>query len=142
MAGVGPLPAPLSEHPEEPPGGRFAFRDDERDELLGGCTLILAADCVYSNDMTEALVSCLHALLRTLPGAVALVSMELRINFTLSSMAPRAPAVDYFADGLDVAGLAFSKVPTRSFPQRFTGYERVKELELWRVTLHEGEGEG
>ena len=86
--------------------------------------------------MTDALVACLHALLTSLPrGAVALVAMELRINFCLASLAARAPAVDYFAQGLDVAGLEFVRVPTSSLAQGFADYERVKQLELWRVTV-------
>ena len=121
--------------------GLYECREDDLAELRG-CTLILAADCVYSNDMTAQLVACLNALLRSLPGAVALVAMELRVNFCVSSLAARAPAVDYFADGLEVAGLEHRRVPTRSFPQRFE-YERVKELELWRVTVRtEGESDG
>ena len=121
--------------------GPHEWREDDLAELRG-CTLILAADCVYGNDMTAQLVACLNALLRSLPGAVALVAMELRVNFCVSSLAARAPAVDYFADGLEVAGLEYTRVPTRSFPQRFE-YERVKELELWRVTVRaEGEPDG
>ena len=113
--------------------GPYEWREDDLAELRR-CSLILAADCVYSNDMTAQLVACLNALLRSWPGAVALVAMELRVNFCISSLAARAPAVDYFADALEVAGLEYTRVPTSSFPQRFE-YERVKELELWRVTV-------
>lgn len=155
-----PLPDAGDDEPSNA-AGPYSWSAEERSEL-GACSLILAADCVtpalmlpfapalrlsacvalcvrprqvYSNEMTDALVACLHTLLHSLPrGTVALVSMELRINFCLSSMAARAPAVDYFKQGLEVAGLEFGRVPSDSFPQRFTCYERVKELELWRVT--------
>ena len=91
--------------------------------------------------MTDALVACLHALLHTLPhGAVALVAMEKRINFCLASLTACAPAVEHFAQGLEAAGLEWRRVPPSSFAQGFVGYERVKELELWRVTAALGEG--
>ena len=90
--------------------------------------------------MTDALVACLHALLHTLPhGAVALVAMEKRINFCLASLTACAPAVEHFAQGLETAGLEWRRVPPSSFAQGFVGYERVKELELWRVTAALGE---
>ena len=90
--------------------------------------------------MTDALVACLHALLHTLPhGSVALVAMEKRINFCLASLAACAPAVEHFAQGLEAAGLEWRRVPPSSFAQGFVGYERVKELELWRVTAALGE---
>ena len=90
--------------------------------------------------MTDALVACLHALLHTLPhGAVALVAMEKRINFCLASLTACAPAVEHFAQGLEAAGLEWRRVPPSSFAQGFVGYERVKELELWRVTAALGE---
>ena len=90
--------------------------------------------------MTDALVACLHALLHTLPhGAVALVAMEKRINFCLASLTACAPAVEHFAQGLEAAGLEWRRVPPSSFAQGFVGYERVKELELGRVTAALGE---
>ena len=90
--------------------------------------------------MTDALVACLHALLHTLPhGAVALVAMEKRINFCLASLTACAPAVEHFAQGLEAAGLEWRRGPPSSFAQGFVGYERVKELELWRVTAALGE---
>ena len=90
--------------------------------------------------MTDALVACLHALLHTLPhGAVALVAMEKRINFCLASLTACAPAVEHFAQGLEAAGLEWRRVPPSSFARGFVGYERVKELELWRVTAALGE---
>lgn len=45
-------------HPTSP----FAWSVEERAELRD-CNLVLAADCVYCDDMTDALVACLHALL-------------------------------------------------------------------------------
>ena len=93
--------------------------------------------------MTDALVACLHALLHALPrGAVALVAMEKRINFCLANLAACAPAVDHFAQGLEVAGLEWRRVPPSSFAQGFMGYDRVKELELWRVTAPGQDGAG
>ena len=73
------------------------------------------------------------------PGAVALVAMEKRINFCLASLTACAPAVEHFAQGLEAAGLEWRRVPPSSFAQGFVGYERVKELELWRVTAALGE---
>ena len=81
--------------------------------------LLLAADCVYDNDLTDALMRCATALLqmsaqqqqRQSPAAAPgpsggagdtpapcrlLVAVERRIAFTLRDLAPAAPALDYW----------------------------------------------
>jgi hypothetical protein len=58
-----------------------------------------------------------------------------------TSASPASP-VDHFAQGLEVAGLEWRRVPPSSFAQGFVGYERVKELELWRVTAPGQDGAG
>jgi len=86
--------------------------------------------------------ACTRCCTRCRAAQLALVAMEKRINFCLASLAACAPAVDHFAQGLEVAGLEWRRVPPSSFAQGFVGYERVKELELWRVTAPGQDGAG
>ena len=103
---------------------------------LRQCRLVLAADCVYDDAATSALVARLADLLRWLPaGGVALVAIERRTNFCLDSMSARAPALDHFLSELEARGqLDCARADCAAFPQAFD-YERVRELDLFRVTL-------
>ena len=53
--------------------------------------MLLAADCVYDDGMTSALVALMSRVLPALgPSAVAFVSLERRVNFCLEGMCARA----------------------------------------------------
>ena len=72
---------------------------------LRGLRCILAADCVYDNDLTEGMMRTAAALLRwaaeQAPGrqreeAVLLVALERRVCFTLAGLRECAPAYDFW----------------------------------------------
>lgn len=82
-------------------------------EQLRGLRCILAADCAYDNDLTEAMMRTAAALLRWVAGhgagqrpppqrqerregAVLLVALERRVCFTLAGMRECAPAYDFW----------------------------------------------
>ena len=79
-------------------GGVYGWTAEDAVELSRG-SLILAADCVYSDDATDALLGCVERLLRErlAPGAVALFASERRVNFCLEGLCSRAPAAEHFA---------------------------------------------
>ena len=120
------------------PADAYDWREADAGELRR-CRLILAADCVYDDVATSALVVRLADLLRWLPAdAAALVAIERRTNFCIDSMSARAPALDHFLSELEARGqLECARMDCAAFPQAFA-YERVKELELFRVTLKAG----
>ena len=107
--------------------------------LLSRCGVVLAADCVYDDRATSALVRTLAALLPLLrPQAVCLLALERRINFCLEGMAPRAPAAEHLEAELGAQPhLQTARIPVGSVAQRFE-YERESRLELLRVTCRRG----
>jgi len=100
--------------------------------------MIIAADVIYDDGLTEELFNRLSELLQ---GEKRLVlSIEKRINFTLEDCAPTSPAYDYFRTffaveengDLEETKLFFGHRIPLDFPQYFA-YERVDELELWEI---------
>lgn len=123
--------------PTEPTDDPFAWSAADA-RALSECTLLLAADCVYDSDATDALVDLVASLLTgPLPeGAAAWFALERRINFCVDELRTRAPAAEHFHRRLlerEQAGeLRAERVPLDSVPQRFE-YSRGAFLELWRV---------
>lgn len=97
--------------------------------------MLLAADCVYDDQATSALVRTIVKLLPMLPPrAVCWISLERRINFCLEGMATRAPAAEHLERELQAqVYLDVQKWPISRVPQRFQ-YVRERNLELWKVT--------
>jgi hypothetical protein len=102
--------------------------------VIARATVVLAADVIYDCAATEALVTLLSALLPRLPaGAEALVSLERRVNFHLASLRPKATAAEHFVALLRASrALKAERIDVTGLPVCFE-YERVPELELWRV---------
>ncbi|KAK9814145.1 hypothetical protein WJX72_001243 [[Myrmecia] bisecta] len=119
---------------------------------LSGLQVLLGADTVYDNDLTEAFVQTARQLL--LAGSaggcqpVMYVALEKRFNFTLRDMDARAHAFEYFvrlvssdssrqqpAAGTEqVAGLSAERIQPATIPQVLK-YERSEDLELWKIKL-------
>ena len=117
-----------------PSEGEFGWSSSDL-QALRDATVLLAADCVYDDGMTSALVALMSRVLPALgPSAVAFVSLERRVNFCLEGMCARAPAAEHFHRELEAQRglLVGSLVAPDGVPQRFE-YERAPTLELWRV---------
>ncbi|KDR21190.1 methyltransferase-like protein 22 isoform X2 [Zootermopsis nevadensis] len=105
---------------------------------LTNVTVILVADVIYDNDVTEAFVNTLQRLLSTPPGKTVYVALEKRYVFTVADLDSVAPCYEYFLQCLQKAQerpagsqWQVEQLPI-NFPQYFN-YERVKELVLWRI---------
>ena len=76
--------------------------------------------------------------------AVVLFCLERRINFCLEGLAPRAPAAEHFARGVDEREArgewVVERLEASQVPQRFVDYERGPDgsLDLWLVSLAGG----
>jgi predicted nicotinamide N-methyase len=118
--------------PDSPPGA-FDWRASDVDELRRA-TLVLAADVIYDDSATDALLERLVELLPSLcADAAVLFTIERRVNFCVDSLSARSPALDHFLERLRVMGrdLRMERLPCE-FAQAFD-YDRVRELELYRV---------
>jgi hypothetical protein len=81
---------------------------------------------------------------------VLYLSIEKRINFSLTDMSPSSPAYDYFRTFFDESAAACDEevpgttpfIGTRilsHFPQ-YLPYVRVPQLELWEIRLRSSSG--
>lgn len=116
--------------------------------MMAQVSCIFVADCIYDEDLTDALFVVLRHFLTRNPEAEVFLSLEKRFNFELSTLSVRAhgyrrflhhigqleseegAASDAPADGLRLRG---SPLPV-DFPTCFD-YNRVSQLELWKVTV-------
>ncbi|XP_014679426.1 PREDICTED: methyltransferase-like protein 22 isoform X2 [Priapulus caudatus] len=121
--------------------GPFFWSREEIAQLYRA-DVILAADVVYDDDLTDAFFKTAYDLMSCLPSKTVLISVEKRLNFTLSNLEVGSPAYQHFQTCLeelshyatDTVSFSVDQVPT-DFPQIFS-YDRVKFLELWKVTSH------
>lgn len=120
---------------------RFTFQSSDA-SLLRRCEWILAADCVYDDAATDALLETVERLLCGSPrlvaqGCAAYFALERRVCFCVDGMRARAPAAEHFVASLQARQARgtwqVERIPEESVPQRCE-YERGNALELWRVT--------
>ncbi|XP_026973243.1 methyltransferase-like protein 22 isoform X1 [Sagmatias obliquidens] len=128
-------PSPFTD-PEVP----FSWSEEDISDLYGHTTIVLAAEVFYDDDLTDALFKTLSRLAHRLKNAsTAILSVEKRLNFTLRHLEVTCEAYDHFRsclrrlEGLTGGRLRFAVEPVDvSFPQLLV-YERIQQLELWKV---------
>lgn len=106
-------------------------------ELLRKVSVIIAADVVYDNDLTDAFFKTLTRLMKDYNIRWAFLALEKRINFSLDELDVSSFAHDHFLDCLEILKeteeFDCQQLET-SFPKCFD-YTRTKELELWQITF-------
>ncbi|TTY71119.1 Methyltransferase-like protein 22 [Bagarius yarrelli] len=119
----------------------FGWMEDEIADLHDNTTLIVAADVCYDDDLTDALFRTLYRICSNLRHSSTIyISLEKRMNFTLRHMDVSCEAYDHFRRCLEQLTELREEEPrftlspvSCSFPQFFQ-YERVDQLELWKVS--------
>ena len=105
---------------------------------------VLAADCIYDDDLTDALFRTLLKIFsdrinpstdcanRTAP--TVLLSLEKRLNFTIDEYDVTCQQYDHFQESLQQLGDNFTitKLEVDNLPLYFN-YDRTKYLELWSI---------
>ncbi|XP_068199149.1 methyltransferase-like protein 22 [Antennarius striatus] len=120
----------------------FSWTQEEEEDLHGNASIIVAADVCYEDDLTDGFFLTLRRLLAAFarPPTV-FIAIERRMNFTLRHLNVSCEAYDRFIRRLFQLG-DLREGPRRfrveqvltDFPQ-FLFYERVEQLELWKVTV-------
>lgn len=114
-------------------------------EKLQRASLLLAADVIYSDDLTDAFFSVLEAIMSSSPEKVLYLALEKRYNFTMDDLDVVANGYSHFRSYLKVEGEE-GGVET-GFSRRFVGrlvnveeirqyvqeYERGNDVELWQI---------
>ncbi|KAJ0058618.1 hypothetical protein NL108_017988 [Boleophthalmus pectinirostris] len=126
----------LCTDPEE----EFSWSEEEVADLYDHTTVIIAADVVYDDDLTDAFFRTMYQLCSSFTHSCDVyISIEKRLNFTLRHLEVCCEAYEHFHHCLqqlqDIEGhVHFSTQRVApSFPQSLM-YERVHQLELWKVS--------
>ncbi|KAF6272401.1 methyltransferase like 22 [Rhinolophus ferrumequinum] len=118
----------------------FSWSEEDISDLYNHTTILLAAEVFYDDDLTDALFKTLCRLAHKLKNScTAILSVEKRLNFTLSHLDVTCEAYDHFRSSLyrleklEDCQLRFAVEPVEaSFPQHLV-YERIQQLELWKI---------
>lgn len=108
-------------------------------EALTSVQVVIAADVIYDDTLTDAFFNTINRLMHHPPSKSLFLSLEKRLNFTLSELEVACPAYDHFRECLSklqrtegALHYDVQRIDT-TFPQ-FLQYERTQQLELWKIT--------
>ncbi|KAJ8950646.1 hypothetical protein NQ318_010846 [Aromia moschata] len=102
-------------------------------QILSKIEVIIAADTIYDDDLTDGFTRTIERLLMVPPKRSIYVAVEKRFVFTLADCDSVAPCYDYFIRCLQaVKNIEMEQVPL-DFPKYFK-YDRAKELVMWKIT--------
>lgn len=119
----------------------LSWTEEEVVDMYNNTSFIIAADVCYDDDLTDGLFRTLYRLCSNFPHTCTIfISIEKRMNFSLRDMDVSCEAYDHFSHCLSqlqdlVDGRCNFRV--EQLPCNFTQcllYERIEQLELWKVT--------
>ncbi|OMO54121.1 Nicotinamide N-methyltransferase-like protein [Corchorus capsularis] len=129
---------------------RYSWSSLELEEVQKA-SLLLAADVIYSDDLTDALFSILERLMSQGLEKVLYLALEKRYNFSLDDLDVVANGYLHFrsylrADDDECEGLEHRPVPyfsgrrinIREIPQYVGEYDRGEDVELWQIRYIKG----
>lgn len=121
----------------------FSWTPEEVLDMYDNTTVIMAADVCYDDELTDALFRTVSRLCRRFGHLCYIfVSIEKRMNFSLRHLSVACDAYDHFRRC--VSQLQANQESFRvqrlntDFPQALQ-YERVQQLELWKITANPSE---
>lgn len=119
----------------------FSWTEEEVADLHNNTSFIIAADVCYDDDLTDGLFRTIYQLCSNFNHTCTIFfSIEKRMNFTLRHMDISCEAYHHFRHCLSqlkdlVDGRCrFSMEQLPSNFAQFLLYERIEQLELWKVT--------
>ncbi|XP_032053602.1 methyltransferase-like protein 22 [Aythya fuligula] len=122
------------------PEALFSWSEEEIADLHDHCTVIMAADVFYDDDLTDALFRTLYRITHNLKkSCTVFLAIEKRLNFTLRHMDITCEAYSHFRNTLnDLENLQDGKMkyivePIKPDFCQFLSYERIEQLELWKI---------
>lgn len=122
------------------PEAPYSWSEAEIADLHDHTTVILAADVFYDDDLTDALFKILYKITHNLKNSCSIyLSIEKRLNFTLRHMDITCEAYNHFRNTLnDLENLEDGKMKYTAEPiklafSQFLIYERIEQLELWKI---------
>ncbi|NXN91276.1 MET22 protein, partial [Rhinopomastus cyanomelas] len=117
------------------PEAPYSWSEEEIDDLHHHCTVIMAADVFYDDDLTDALFRTLYRVTHSLKNSCTVyLALEKRLNFTLRHMDVTCEAYSHFRNTLrDLENLQDREMKYTAEPVKldfcqFLVYERVEQL--------------
>ncbi|XP_021298673.1 methyltransferase-like protein 22 [Herrania umbratica] len=129
---------------------RYSWSLSELEEVQKA-SLLLAADVIYSDDLTDALFGILDRLMSQGSKKVLYLALEKRYNFSLEDLDVVANGYSHFrcylreddeCEGLENRSLPCfmgRRINVAEIPQYVGEYERGKDVELWQVRYNKGQ---
>ncbi|XP_058226862.1 uncharacterized protein LOC131335501 isoform X1 [Rhododendron vialii] len=123
---------------------RYAWTSVEVEELQKA-SLIIAADVIYSDDLTDAFFKTLERLMKLRPEKVAYLALEKRYNFTLDDLNVVANGYSHFRSYLRDEGecndlksrslpcFVGKRIDLADIPQYMREYDRGNDVEIWQI---------
>ncbi|KFU88027.1 Methyltransferase-like 22, partial [Chaetura pelagica] len=122
------------------PEAPYSWSEEEIADLHDNCTVIMAADVFYDDDLTDALFRTLYRITHNLRHSCTVyLALEKRLNFSLRHMDVTCEAYNHFRENLnDLENLQDRKMKYTVEPIKldfcqFLVYERIEQLELWKI---------
>ena len=103
--------------------------------VAAGKLVVLAADPVYDESLTEGLVGVLYELSEAAQQIEVFIAMERRVNFLAGDTVPRAVHYEHFWNELRgrCVGLAWERLALRVPPVHVPCPQVSESIELWRI---------
>lgn len=132
---------------ECPPNNRYSWTLSEVEEAQGA-SLLVAADVIYSDDLTDAFFSMLEKFMSQGSEKVLYLALEKRYNFTLDDFDIVANGYSHFLSYLtheedDAKNSRLEhkskpyfvghRIDLANIPQYVLNYERGKDVEIWQI---------
>ncbi|TYI64590.1 hypothetical protein E1A91_D09G099000v1 [Gossypium mustelinum] len=128
---------------------RFSWSSSELEEVQKA-SLLLAADVIYSDDLTDVLFGILERIMSQGSEKVLYLALEKRYNFSLDDLDVVANGYlnfrSYLKDDSECEGLELGSLPcfmgkcidVAEIPQYVGGYDRGDDVELWEIRYSKG----
>ncbi|CAK9324622.1 unnamed protein product [Citrullus colocynthis] len=132
---------------ECPPNNRYSWTLSEVEEAQGA-SLLVAADVIYSDDLTDAFFNMLEKFMSQGSEKVLYLALEKRYNFTLDDFDIVANGYSHFLSYLkheedDAKNSRLEhkskpyfvgqRIDLANIPQYVLNYERGKDVEIWQI---------
>ncbi|XP_015867394.3 uncharacterized protein LOC107404900 isoform X2 [Ziziphus jujuba] len=133
---------------ESPQCNRYLWTSSDVEEAQKA-SMLVAADVIYSDELTDAFFSILERLMCTCPEKVLYLALEKRYNFSLDDLDVVANGYSHFKSYLQVEGdgvaqredLEFRStarfvgkcIDITQIPQYIKEYDRGTDVEIWQI---------
>ncbi|KAF2879914.1 hypothetical protein ILUMI_26243 [Ignelater luminosus] len=105
----------------------------EVETILRQIQIVLAADVVYDDQLTQSFVKTMELILSYPHSRTIYIALEKRFVFTIADCDTVAPCYEYFLECINKLRSVTITEIRLDFPQYFQ-YDRVKELVLWKIS--------